>query len=296
MPNVGKYDFMRKKMDLKAFNLYQYLKENFPQPYDAPFFIANQDTYAKAAIRFPFRTFTYGIGITYSGTGGLFKIGSMEYETRAGSLITIGPGIVSQWMSGYDSVHDTVYFSEELFKNTLKNSFLKALPFFSPGGHHVIPLEEESVEKMQSLFRSLKLFRDDTEVAIGIIYSLVMLVVRFHRVQSKNKNTVPLKEKLAGDFRSLLSRHFLENKDVTFYAARLNVSPKYLSEVLVGETGKTAKALIDEHIFQEAKSLLRQTSMTIQEICYWLGYADTSYFTKAFKQKEGMTPMAYRKL
>jgi len=46
----------------------------------------------------------------------------------------------------------------------------------------------------------------------------------------------------------------------------------------------------------EARSLLRQTSMTVQEICHWLGYSDNSYFTKAFKKQEGMTPLQYRNL
>jgi AraC family transcriptional regulator, transcriptional activator of pobA len=44
----------------------------------------------------------------------------------------------------------------------------------------------------------------------------------------------------------------------------------------------------------EAKSLLKQTQMSIKEIVYWLGYEDASYFTKHFKNKEGITPLIYR--
>ena len=74
------------------------------------------------------------------------------------------------------------------------------------------------------------------------------------------------------------------------------MTPKYLSEILVEESGKPAKAMITAHISMEAKSLLRQTSMTVQEIAYLLGYDDTSYFIKTFKKWEGCTPSAYRKL
>jgi AraC family transcriptional activator of pobA len=288
---------MRKKMDLKAFNLYQYLKEQQSQNFAAPYFLADQATYANASIKFPFRTFTYGIGITYSGKGGAFRIGSTTYQTQAGSLCTIGPGIVSQWMGEYDSIHDTIYFTEELFKNSLKISFLKSLPFFLPGGSHIILLSDEYVEKMRSLMDSLKQFREDADIVTGLVYSLLMLTARCHRFSSaRRSSSTSIKEKIAGDFKSLLAQNFLEKKDVAFYADQLNITPKYLSEVLIAETGQTAKTLIDEHLFMEARSLLRQTSMTIQEICHWLGYADSSYFTKAFKKKEGMTPLEYRKL
>jgi AraC family transcriptional regulator, transcriptional activator of pobA len=288
---------MRKKMDLKSFDVYQYLKEQHSQNYDAPYFLANQDTYKNASIRFPIRTFTYGIGITYAGKGGIFKIGSAEHQMQAGSLITIGPGIVSQWLGEYSDTHDTIYFTEELFKEVLKSSFLKSLTFFSPGGNHVITLSDEDTQKMKSLFKILKQFKNESDIITGIVFSLLMLVIKCHKMELKSKQrSFSIKEKIAGEFKSLLSKNFLEKKDVAFYANKLNITSKYLSETLLAETGSSAKAIIDEHIFLEAKSLLRQTSMTVQEICNWLGYADTSYFTKAFKKKEGIAPLQYRKL
>src|SRR5215212_6724031 len=123
----------RKTMDLKTFDAYQYLKEFCAGNMSVPFFLANEQTYKSAAIRFPFRAFSYGIGITYTGGNGIFKIGSMEYKMLTGSLITIGPGIVSQWVDDYSSEHDTIYFTEEIFDTTLKSSFIRSLPFFLPG-------------------------------------------------------------------------------------------------------------------------------------------------------------------
>jgi AraC family transcriptional activator of pobA len=285
---------MRSKMDLKKFNVYQYLKERNAHSLSTPYFLADQETHKNSSTTFPIRTFTYAIGLNYLN-GGIFRIGSNEYQVQEGSLITIGPGIVCQWMGDYSTTHDTVYFTEDLFKNTLKNSALKALPFFLPGGTHVINLQPENVTKMKALFDILRQFKDDEDVVAGLVHSLLMLVTRYHNLQSgKNKSSTT--ERITGNFKSLLSRNFLEKKDVTFYASELNITPKYLSEVLLNETGKTAKTLIAEHIFLEAKSLLRQTEMTVQEICHWLGYEDTSYFTKAFKKQENLTPLAYRRL
>ena len=283
-------------MDLRHFSVYQYLKEKHDHSMHMPYFLANQDTYKKAFIRFPFRTFTYGIGYTWSGKEGPFRIGSRDFYTQAGTLTTIGPGIVSQWLGNYSSIHDTIFFTEELFQSSLKTSFLQLLPFFMPGGNHVIQVPKEYLEKIGSLYKSIKQFKDDPAIIPGLIYSLVMLTIQCHDSQQSIKQpAISIKERITLDFRNLLSKHFLEKKDVAFYADKLNITPKYLSEVLLAETGKTAKALIDEHIFLEAKSLLKQTNMTVQEICHWLGYSDTVYFTKAFKKKENMTPLKYRK-
>lgn len=281
-------------MDLKKFNVYQYLKEQHKHSMNTPYFLADQDTHKGSSATFPIRAFTYAIGCNYLN-GGPFRIGSNEYTVQEGSLITIGPGIVCQWKGDYNTLHETIYFTEDLFKNTLKNSALKSLPFFLPGGNHVISLEQEEVKKIRSLFEMIKQFKEEEDVVAGLVYSLVMLVTRCHSLQlHKNKSTAS--ERIVMDFKSLLSRNFLEKKEVLFYASELNITPKYLSEVLLNETGKTAKVLIAEHIFLEAKSLLRQTAMTVQEICHWLGYEDTSYFTKAFKKQENITPLAYRRL
>ncbi len=285
---------MARKQDLGKFNVYQYLKEKHAHSMTVPYFLADQEIHENSEATFPIRAFTYAIGLNYLN-GGPFRIGSNEYTVRPGSLITIGPGIVCQWKGDYNTRHDTVYFTEELFKNTLKSSALKALPFFLPGGNHVIDLAPEDVAQLKALFDVLRQFKSDEDVVAGIIHSMLMLVTRYHKLRG-GKIQSSAAERIVGNFKSLLSKHFLQNKEVSFYAGQLHISPKYLSEVLVNETGKTTKALIDEHIFLEAKSLLRQTSMTVQEICHWLGYEDTSYFTKAFKKQENLTPLAYRRL
>lgn len=262
-----------------------------------PYFLATQETYKKATVRFPFRTFTYGIGISYSGGPDLFKIGSADYCIKAGSLTTIGPGIVSQWVGNYSGEHDTIYFTENLFDDTMKITFLNSLPFFLPGGNHVIQIQQPDIEKLKLLFNLLKAFKEDIKLMPGLVHSLLMLVRHLHNSLNNEKQPyVSNKEIIVGKFRGLVSKHFPEQKNVSFYASALNITPKYLSEILLEVSGKTAKTHIDEHIAMEAKSLLRQTNMTIQEICYWLGYDDTSYFTKVFKKWEGIAPLAYRKL
>lgn len=288
---------MLKNLNLKTFNLFEYLKEQRQQYMSVPYLLADRNTYKDARVRFPFRTFTYGIGITYDGTPEQFKIGSTDYEVKPGSLTTIGPGIVSHWMGDYVAEHDTIYFTDELFADSLRVSFLKSLPFFMPGGNHVISLPDEQVQKMTELFRTIKTFNDDKDMIAGLTYALLMLTKKCHSEQHQNINkATSQREHTSARFRQLLATHFAEQKDVSFYASQLNITPKYLSEILQAQLGKPAKTLIDEYIAMEAKSLLRQTGMSVQEIAYTLGYEDASYFAKSFKKWEGLTPAAYKKL
>lgn len=93
----------------------------------------------------------------------------------------------------------------------------------------------------------------------------------------------------------LITYSLLAIRTVDFYAREMNITSKYLSEILLSEIGKPAKTLIDDTVFLEAKTLLRQTTMSVQEIANWLNFPETSNFIKAFKKRENLTPAAYRK-
>jgi len=82
---------------------------------------------------------------------------------------------------------------------------------------------------------------------------------------------------------------------VTYLADQLFISPRYLSDVLNQETGKTALELIHIFLISEAKNLLRLGEKGVAEIAYHLGFENASYFTKLFKKQTGMRPLEFRK-
>ncbi|MFC3161625.1 helix-turn-helix transcriptional regulator [Chryseobacterium arachidis] len=78
-------------------------------------------------------------------------------------------------------------------------------------------------------------------------------------------------------------------------AEQLHLSPRYLSDLLRQETGKTALELIHLALISEAKNSLRLGNQTVSEIAYELGFENSSYFARLFKKQTGMTPVEYRK-
>lgn len=109
----------------------------------------------------------------------------------------------------------------------------------------------------------------------------------------EQKNTVKLGrgEVIFEEFMELVRQYSKQERNVRFYARRLNITPKYLSTVSKDVSGKTAARWIDEAVILEAKSLLRYSGMSIQEIAYHLNFSTQSFFGKYFKQ-HGLQPVA----
>jgi two-component system, response regulator YesN len=78
-------------------------------------------------------------------------------------------------------------------------------------------------------------------------------------------------------------------------AEAVGINPYYLSHLFRKEMGISFLEYLTSVRMSIAKSLLKQTSMSIMEICLEVGYQDPSHFAKIFKMKEGTHPTEYRK-
>jgi len=82
---------------------------------------------------------------------------------------------------------------------------------------------------------------------------------------------------------------------VKMMADELHVSPRYLSDLLKQETGKTALELIHIFLIGEAKNLLKGADNTIGEVAYSLGFENLPYFSRLFKREVGVSPNQFKK-
>lgn len=72
------------------------------------------------------------------------------------------------------------------------------------------------------------------------------------------------------------------------------ITTKYLSVAVKNVSGKTAGQWLDDYIILEAKSLIKTTDMTIQQISDELNFPSQSFLGKFFKREVGMSPKQYR--
>lgn len=81
---------------------------------------------------------------------------------------------------------------------------------------------------------------------------------------------------------------------MSFFARRLNFTPNYLSSRVKEYSGRTATEWIEESVILEAKTMLKHTDLTIQEIAYKLNFPTQTFFGKYFKRITGLSPKQYR--
>jgi AraC family transcriptional activator of pobA len=108
------------------------------------------------------------------------------------------------------------------------------------------------------------------------------------------------KDDLTG-FERLLNNYLHSDKpqtlglpSVSYCAEQINLSPKYLGDIVKKETGKTAQEYIQLKLIDTATEKVFDTSKTISEVAYELGFKYPAHFTRMFKQHIGCSPREYR--
>ena len=124
-----------------------------------------------------------------------------------------------------------------------------------------------------------------------------LLISAWMTRETQGDNGLALREgshRLAEAFADAVEARFRSGAGVADYAQSLGVTPTHLSRVCRDAAGRPALALLNERIIHEARRLLRDTDMPAREIAQTLGYSSAAYFTRAFQQATGKTPITYR--
>lgn len=96
-------------------------------------------------------------------------------------------------------------------------------------------------------------------------------------------------------FMNHLSNNYQRAHDVAFYADRLCITPRYLSQITNESVSKSPKQVIADYLMGEARQMLENSRLSVKEVSDGLGFQAVSVFCKFFKQQEGCTPGEYRR-
>ena len=254
--------------------------------------------------KFPIRLDGVFIGLREKGTT-CISINLKEFEVGPNDLVICSPGDLMQFYP-QDGVHlsQTMMVSSNFLKEMYisLNSFM---PFFaSQKEHPVFHLTDGEVEELKTYFLAiLKTVESDDYFRIDItkrllaayLYKFGSILYR-HRPELQAEAAKPLKreEILFKEFIRLVSKHHRKERRVDFYAEQLFLSSKHFSTVIKKVSGKTAGQWIDEYVILEAKTLLKYSAMSIQEVAYYMNFPNPSFFGKYFKHHTGLSPSEYK--
>ena len=255
--------------------------------------------------KYPLRMDGLFIGLREKGESD-FSINLKHFKVRPNDLVIGSPGDLMQ-----STVNEGTYLSQTLMvsSNFLKEMYISLnsfMPFFASRKEHpVFHLTDGEVQELKEYFllildtvkRKDDYFCIDTtkRLIAAYMYKLGSIIYR-HRPELQAEANKPIKreETLFKQFINLVSEHHRKERRVDFYAEQLFLSPKHFSTVIKKVSGKTAGQWIDEYVILEAKTLLKYSAMSIQEVAYYMNFPNPSFFGKYFKHHTGMSPSEYK--
>ncbi|MCM0666830.1 helix-turn-helix domain-containing protein [Flavobacterium tyrosinilyticum] len=245
----------------------------------------------------PYRAESYAIEFLRKGSI-VMHTGLETKVVHAPAVIALGPSVIRSFSKNEDEILiDIIFFKPQFFlENQANVFFLTQYDFFENSDSNTYPITKIDESKFERIFSLIKeVSEDQSKHQASILRSyLYILIYEIDGIQ-KEKIATEVQNPLYEKFKELLFKDFLNFRSVQHYADELNVSRKYLSEVIKKHSGKTASDWISEMVILEAKVLLQNKKMSINQISDLLHFSDQSVFGRFFKNYEGISPLEYRK-
>ena len=156
---------------------------------------------------------------------------------------------------------------------------------------------------INGMFALLKVYFDQSEctcISQLVLCQLKAFFIGFHEYLQRNPQYRPDEVKsyrvreLFNHFMMLLERDYKISRDVNYYAVQMNISSKYLTNIVNQVTGHTPKTIIDQYVILQLKMHLKRTTQSIKEMAWEFHFADVSFFCRYFKKHTGLTPQQIR--
>lgn len=156
---------------------------------------------------------------------------------------------------------------------------------------------------INGMFGLLKVYFDQSEctcISQLVLCQLKAFFIGFHEYLQRNPQYRPDEVKsyrvreLFNRFMMLLEKDYKISRDVNYYAEQMNISSKYLTNIVNQVTGHTPKTIIDQYVILQLKLHLKRSTQSIKEMAWEFHFADVSFFCRYFKKHTGLTPQQIR--
>ena len=254
--------------------------------------------------RFPSRLNALIIGV---GTEGETSLTSnlQEFRLKKDSLFIFSPKHILQVQSNNRFKAHLIVIAPDFLKR-INIDTKRMMPLFPQFGS--LPCMELTHAESQSLRSFISMVEQElkgsetdfsSEIIGGLIAATIYKVgdILTHYLTEHPEVDSPIHNRAEEYFRQfteLLGEHYKHERSVGFYARQLCITPKYLTTLIKRISGKSVSEWIDNYVILEAKTLLKYSNMSVQEIAYYLNFPNQSFFGSYFKRNAGMSPSQYK--
>ncbi len=235
--------------------------------------------------------------------GGTLKltIDMVEHEAVAPCLITILPKQTFRITELPDDLDGKTIMMSKEFSDSLFNEYaafnqLNKTVGINPVTYLVDGIKEAFdtyLKLLEDLIKSpLRAYKLEAakHLTLSMFYGVVFSIHDLNEVKPTNRQSILFKQ-----FEKELRLNYKREREVGFYADRLCITPKYLSAIVLEQTGKSALKVINEYVANECQALLLSTNLALQQISDKLNFPSQAIFSKFFKRMTGLSPRDYRK-
>jgi AraC family transcriptional regulator, transcriptional activator of pobA len=239
------------------------------------------------------------------GLRGKIRYGQSYYDFDEGGMVFTAPNQLLATTDDTEYLGHTLLIHPDFIRNYPLGKNITNFGFFSYAANEALHLSEKEKAVILSIFKNID---DELQSAIDdfsqdVIIAQIELILnysnRFYKRQFITRKAVS--NDLLSRLENLLNNYFNNQTalmkglpTVQYLAAQLNISPRYLSDMLRSLTGQNAQQHIHNKLIEKAKEMLSTSNLSVAEVAYQLGFEHPQSFNKIFKRKTNFTPIAFK--
>lgn len=237
-------------------------------------------------------------------TGGFcrFLFNGREFEWHEGDLLIVRKGKLIEWMKpSADFRVKSIYITSDFISLCTPQSNYGTKGQLALFLNPVMRLTPEQQEVCRSDFRMVEQRLADTghhfhrDILIAAVQMLILDFFDFHSHLYDETDISTQTASIMNRFLSMLEDGtYRRHREVSYYADRLCVTPKYLSEVSKNVSGYAANYWINRYTALDIARLLRDKSLTFVCISDMFGFSSPAYFSRYVQRNLGVNPTEYR--
>ena len=241
--------------------------------------------------------------------GATYKYGQQQYDYDEGILFFMAPGQVFGIEPSDDPAAQVsgwiILIHPDFLWNTHLATQIRQYDYFGYAVHEALFLSEKEERILMGIIRQIQhehqanIDSFSQNIIIAQLEVLLNYAERFYQRQFITRRIT--NHKLLDRVEAVLTAYFRDDTllqnglpTVQYVADQLNVSPNYLSGLLKTQTGQSTQQHIHDKLIERAKEKLSTTDLTVSEIAYALGFEHAQSFSKLFKSKTALSPVAFR--
>ena len=249
----------------------------------------------------------YAIIIKETNCGDI-RYGNQFYDYSEGSMVFFGPNqIITNEPEGelHQPYGKALIFHPDIIKGTSLGKQIHEYSFFGYQSNEALHLSEREREIVNQCFENIateigqNIDRHSKKLIVANLELLLKYCTRFYDRQFITRENA--NQGIIERFEQKLNEYLLGEKlktkglpSVAYFAEELHLSANYFGDLIKKETGKSAIEYIHLKLMEAAKDKILDTTKSISEVAFDLGFKYPQHFTRLFKQKVGVSPNEYR--